>query len=49
MMRHGKEDRQLVELRTKLEQRTWILRASVALNCSLIGGILTGIVVKLWS
>lgn len=34
------ENAQIVELRTKLEVRTWILRASVALNVALVGGLL---------
>lgn len=38
--------REIVLLRTKLEIRTWFLRASLALNMSLIAGIVVRIVTK---
>jgi hypothetical protein len=34
------ENKTIVELRTKLEIRTWFLRVSIAFNVSLISGIL---------
>lgn len=39
------ENKTIVELRTKLEIRTWFLRASLAVN----SGVIAGIVVKLLS
>lgn len=44
-MTSAAENKTIVELRTKLEIRTWFLRASLALNM----GVIAGIVAKLIS
>jgi len=38
------ENQTIVELRTKLEIRTWFLRASLALNIALISGVVVQLV-----
>jgi hypothetical protein len=38
------ENKVIVELRTKLEVRTWFLRASLALNIALVAGLVVRLV-----
>lgn len=40
------DQREIVLLRTKLEIRTWFLRASLALNMGLIAGVVVRLVTK---
>jgi hypothetical protein len=46
--KHSAEpNKTIVELRTKLEIRTWILRASLAMNVALLTGLIVNVIIKL--